>query len=294
MTDEKKPTILVVGERIHAAIEASLTGRTRTEAHIVPLHYPRGIVSTDPLLAADYGTLERRMMAERGMSSLELREGQDGAQGGLAAALARRSRLSPGRPGRGEDAAQRRRRPRRTCSGGPAHPPAEVPMTWWLVKPVNPREGRKRLTPMWISDEGLAVKESAWRADRSLEPWEKTPIDGVALDVGGMIGEDSHRMACPFYGGTLWVYAVHVDLFIEHLPGIERRPSGLYNIQSWPALVVLTPAQRDTALAWLRSIAHEARAFADAENARFNKEIVGHHPHVQALPRPVHKKPGKA
>ena len=166
-------------------------------------------------------------------------------------------------------------------------------MTWWLVKPVNPREGRKRLTPMWISDEGLAVKEPAWRADPTLEPWEKEPIPGLSLDIGGMISEDSHRMTRPFYGGSLWVYAIHVDLYITYLAELEIRPSGLYNAHSWPALVVLTPAQRDEALAWLRSIAQEARAFADAENTHFNNDLVGL-PHVQAVPRPVHKKPGKA
>ena len=75
MADEvkSKTQILVVGERIHREIEASLTGRTHREPHIVPLLYPREPVGGSPLLA-DYGPIELHVMAELGISALEIRE----------------------------------------------------------------------------------------------------------------------------------------------------------------------------------------------------------------------------
>lgn len=162
-------------------------------------------------------------------------------------------------------------------------------MKWWLVKPSDYIVGALSVTPMWISDPALVIKEADWRATPNVAPWTKQEIASITLDCGGMISSESHRFARQdFFGTELLIYAIHVDVFIAELEALELRPSGLYNVPSWPALLVLTPEQRDAALVWLRSIRAEANAISDVENRAFNERMLKLH-NVAVRPRPVGK-----
>lgn len=162
---------------------------------------------------------------------------------------------------------------------------------WWLVKPKDPKPGTRTITPMWIGETALAVKEREWRKDPSLGGWEKQEITGVAMDCGGAISADAKMLETPFFGATLYIHAIHVEIFIEHLRSLEARPSGFFNIGSWPALLMLTREQKDAALAWLFTIREEALGIAAVENADFNAKFVDNpQTHFRAVARPVVKK----
>jgi len=164
-------------------------------------------------------------------------------------------------------------------------------MKWWLVKPENAREGRRCVSPMWISDEALAIKEPRWREDPDLEPWAKQEISSVALDGGGVMRIGAHRFSTPFFDSTLYIFATQVEGFIDTLRDIESRPSGLYNVVCWPCLLVLTKEQVLFAERWLHTIAAEAAAIAEVENEDFNRTFIHNpKPHVMLTPRPVRGK----
>lgn len=168
-------------------------------------------------------------------------------------------------------------------------------MGWWLVTPdsrapANPRH-TQWIVPMWLSDAGLAVKEPAWDADPSVGPRTKQPIESIAIDPGGMISQDSHRFERGgFHGTTIYVYAVHVEHSLRWLEQLPARPSGLYNLSSYPALLVLTAQEREDAIAWLRSLLPTAMAMADVDNQAFNDRFVNARmKHVVVAPRPVRR-----
>lgn len=115
------------------------------------------------------------------------------------------------------------------------------------------------------------------------------------VDRGGIMWAGRHEYAFELDGLRLRMPAVQLELQYEKLVGREPeriRGHDFYGVSGRWWQLALVAHQRDALLSKMGVVLPEARAIADAENDRFNREIATL-PHVAVEQRPVRRPPGR-
>lgn len=180
-------------------------------------------------------------------------------------------------------------------------------MKWMRVYPVFSHPSYTEKTGFFtstIAPESVAVALHAHWSRREdagghafVEPLQELDLtQKYVLDRGGIMMKGRTEYSFLLDGLQLHIPAVQLEMYYDKLvtktSELVRGFGRIYGLGGRFWQLAFLPTHRALLLAEMLKVLEEARSVADAENADFNKRMVGL-PHTQIAPRPVRKTPGR-